>query len=86
LASDVVSLANDGQEGETLLRPVMRGGHRLRSLPDIAAARDHAKDQLARLPQPLTCLKPYNYPVEIGTPLRELAAELDRGSDSDGTT
>jgi nicotinate phosphoribosyltransferase len=86
LAGDLVSLADDRQEGEKLLRPVMRGGHRLSNLPDIAAARDRAKDQLARLPELLTRLKPYHYPVEIGTPLRELAAKLDRGWDSDGTT
>jgi nicotinate phosphoribosyltransferase len=85
LAGDLVSLAHDRQEGEALLRPVMRGGRRLREIPDLAAARDCAKGQLARLPGPLIRLEPYNYTVEIGMPLRELAAELDRGSDLDGT-
>jgi hypothetical protein len=42
--------------------------------------RVHAKDQLARLPEPLARLDPYHYPVEIGLPLRELAAQLDRRS------
>src|SRR5271166_6522424 len=86
LAGDLVSLAKDRQEGEALLRPAMRGGRRLCENRDLAAARDYAKDQLERLPESLTRLKPYNYPVEIGTPLRELAAELDCASGLDGTT
>ena len=64
--------------GEALLRPVMRAGRRLSDVPDLAAARNYAKDQLARLPEPLARLEPYHYPVEIGARLRELALELDR--------
>ena len=63
----------------------MRGGRRLSDIPDLAPTRNHAKDQLARLPVPLARLEPYDYPVEIGAPLRELAAELDRRSGIDGT-
>jgi nicotinate phosphoribosyltransferase len=81
LAGDLVSLADDKQEGDALLRAVMRGGHCLRNVPDIAATRDRAKDQLARLPEPLRRLEPYNYLVEIGAPVRRLAAELDRELD-----
>jgi hypothetical protein len=50
----------------------MRSGRRLADLPDLTASRAHAKDQLARLPGPLARLEHYHYPVEIGTPLREL--------------
>ncbi|MBO0738658.1 MAG: hypothetical protein J2P48_19150 [Alphaproteobacteria bacterium] len=78
LAGDVVSLANDHQRGEALLRPMLRAGRRLPGLPDLSAARDHAKLELARLPEPLARLEPFYYPVEISAPLRELAAELDR--------
>ena len=78
LACDVVSLANERQEGEALLRPVMRGGRRLSDIPDLAANRTHARDQMARLPEPLARLAPYHHPVEIGAPLRELALQLDR--------
>jgi nicotinate phosphoribosyltransferase len=84
LAGDLVSLANDRQQGEALLRPVMRGGRRLPDVPDLSAARSHAKDRLARLPDPLARLEPYNYPVEIAAPLRELAFELDRRAGIDG--
>ena len=85
LVRDLVSLAKDRQEGEALLCPAMRGGQFLSDNPDLAAARNHAKDQLARLPEPLARLEPYTYPVEIGASLRELAAELDRRAGIDGT-
>jgi nicotinate phosphoribosyltransferase len=77
LAGDLVSLADDRREGELLLRPVMRGGRRLPDTPGLTAARTYAKDQLERLPRPLTRLEPFDYPVEIGAPLHELSAELD---------
>jgi nicotinate phosphoribosyltransferase len=80
LARDLVSLAVEHCEGEPLTRPAMRGGRRVADLLDLAASRAHAKDQLARLPQPLARLKSYDYPVEIGVPLRELAATLDQQS------
>ena len=79
-ARDLVSLAGDHRRGEPLLRPVMRGGRRLADVPDLTASRARAVDQLARLPQSLARLEPYHYPVEIGVPLRELAAALDRRS------
>jgi nicotinate phosphoribosyltransferase len=79
-ARDLVSLAGERHEGEPLLRPVMRGGRRLRDLPDLTAVRAHAADQLARLPEPLARLEPHHYLVEIGLPLCELAAALDRRS------
>jgi hypothetical protein len=40
---------------------------------------------LARLPPALARLEPFHYPVEIGAPLRELTAELDRRSGIAGT-
>jgi nicotinate phosphoribosyltransferase len=85
VAGDLVSLAGDRQQGEPLLQPVMRAGRRPSDVPDLAAARKHAQDQLSRLPMPLARLEPFDYPVEIGAPLRELAAELDRQSGIDGT-
>jgi nicotinate phosphoribosyltransferase len=79
-ARDLVSLAGERYEEEPLLRPVMRGGRRIPDLPDLTASRAHAQDQLMRLPRPLARLETYDYPVEIGVPLRELAAALDRRS------
>jgi nicotinate phosphoribosyltransferase len=79
-ARDLVSLAGERHEGEPLLKPVMRGGRRLPDLPDLTAVRVHAMAQLARLPRSLAQLDRYQYPVEIGLSLRELAAVLDRRS------
>jgi nicotinate phosphoribosyltransferase len=79
-ARDLVSLADQQYEGEPLLRPAMRGGRRLADLSDLAATRAYAKNQLARLPSSLAQLETYNYPVQIGVPLRELATALDQQS------
>ena len=78
MIGDVLSLADDRQQGEALLRPVMRGGRRVPALPDLAASRRHAQEQLTRLPQPLARLEPFEYPVEISARLRDMAVDLDR--------
>jgi nicotinate phosphoribosyltransferase len=82
IAGDVVSVVDDRQRGETLLRPVMRGGQRLSAQPDLAVSRDYAREQLAGLPEPLTHLAAFDYPVEISARLRETAADLDRRTGS----
>ena len=78
LAGDLVSLADDQQNGDALLHQVMRGGRRLPDDLDLTTTRNYAQDQLVRLPEPLARLEPDHYPVEIGTRLRDLAAEVDR--------
>ena len=80
MIGDVVSLADDRQQGEALLGPVMRGGRRVPALPDLAASRRHAQEQLTRLPEALARLEPFGYPVEISVGLRDMAAALDRRS------
>jgi nicotinate phosphoribosyltransferase len=84
LAADIVSLADDRQCGEALLRPVMRGGRRLRDLPNLTATRRYSEESLRRLPEPLARLEPFHYPVEIAAALHQLAADLDRRSGRDG--
>jgi nicotinate phosphoribosyltransferase len=79
-AADVVSLESDRRDGEMLLRPVMRGGRRLASLPSLAEGHTYAAAQLAALPGPLRKLEPFVYPVEIGASLREAAAAFDRAN------
>jgi nicotinate phosphoribosyltransferase len=83
LSGDVVSLADEGRDGEALLRPVLRDGQRLPDLPDLLAIRHCARAELARLPEQLQRLAPYSYPVEISAGLRKLAADLDRRSGKD---
>jgi nicotinate phosphoribosyltransferase len=78
-ARDVVTIEGDAQTGEPLLKPVMQRGRRLPQ-PSLAAARAHALEQLARLPERLRRLAPAEepYPVEIAPALRALAAAVDR--------
>jgi nicotinate phosphoribosyltransferase len=65
---------------EPLLEPVMRDGRRLRPSPSLDDVRTRAKRDLERLPESLRRLDPSaDYPVEIGTDLVELAAQVDRG-------
>src|SRR5262249_17922419 len=53
LAGDVLSLEDDRQEGEPLLVPVMQKGKRLHPPPSLAAIRERAARELARLPDAL---------------------------------
>jgi nicotinate phosphoribosyltransferase len=77
---DVVTLEGDPQEGEPLLKPVMRGGRRLAPPVPLDASRALAAAELARLPEPLRQLQdsPIPYRVEIAPALKELAEALDR--------
>ncbi len=77
-AGDTLTLEGSAEEGEALLRPVMRGGQRLASPPTLQSIRDTAAAQLARLPDSLCDLDAaLPYAVEVAKPLRELAATLD---------
>lgn len=64
---------------EPLIHPVMCGGKRLQPPEMLAAIRERAKRELARLPEPLRRLEgEATYPVEIAAELKALAAEVDR--------
>lgn len=78
MAGDVLSTEEDSQEGEALIRPVMRGGRRLPQ-PTLEEARAHAARELARLPAHMRRLEAGpDYPVRVGDPLERLAEEVDR--------
>jgi nicotinate phosphoribosyltransferase len=65
--------------GEPLIHQVMRGGNRLQPPETLAAIRERAKRELARLPEPLRRLDAKaTYPVEITAELKALAAQVDR--------
>jgi nicotinate phosphoribosyltransferase len=78
MAHDVLSTHDDDRSGETLVRPLLRGGKRTDPAPGLREIRDHAARELTRLPDPLRCLSPHAYPVEIGDALKRLTAEVDR--------
>jgi nicotinate phosphoribosyltransferase len=83
-ARDVVTAEGDAQPGEPLLAPVMAQGRRLQPSPTLAAIRNHARGQLARLSAALAQLEdaPVQYPVEIAPALRALAAQVDAATEA----
>ncbi len=73
---DVIGLADEAQEGEPLLAPVLRGGRLLRPLPSLAGSRERAAASLASFPQRSRRLRaPVPYPVLWSQRLQELRAE-----------
>jgi nicotinate phosphoribosyltransferase len=79
MAGDVLTIEGDEQDGEALIQPVMKDGHRIAALPALDDIRAHCADQLARLPAHLKHLqsKP-RYEPEVSDALKALAAEVDR--------
>lgn len=78
IAGDVLTLATETLRGTPLLVPVMRAGRLLARHPALRAIREHARTELAQLPEPLRSLDDAEpYPVEIAPPLRTLADEID---------
>lgn len=77
---DVLALHDEPQDGTPLLKPVMRNGRRLQAPETLAAIRQRAAGQLARLPPRLQILGPAGLPyrVEVTPALREAAAAVDR--------
>lgn len=80
LEHDVITVEGDCHPGEALLVPVLRNGKRLAAPEGLAAIRERAAAQLAKLPDSLRALEsaasPYR--VEIAPALRELAGQVDR--------
>jgi len=75
---DIIGVADEILEGEALLVEVMRSGVILEAgRPDLAMAREHAREQLASLPEQLRRLQPVRdrYPVEISPRLRRMRDE-----------
>jgi nicotinate phosphoribosyltransferase len=78
MSRDILTLEGDRMPGSPLLEPVMRNGRRIGPAPPMAEMRARAAHSLESLPEPLRRMEDgFHYPVEIGTPLRRLAAECD---------
>jgi nicotinate phosphoribosyltransferase len=68
-----------GKLGEPLLQLVMQNGRRVNAPASLDDIRRHAKNELARLPEPLRRLEPDAvYAVAVSGELADLAAEIDR--------
>ena len=78
MAYDVLTLADDPQDGSALIQPVMREGRRLSSAPALADVRARVADELARLPEHLRLLQDSTpYQVRVSQALRDLAKACD---------
>ncbi len=83
MAGDVLTLVDDPQEGEALLRPVMRAGRRLAPPTPIEKLRARCASELERLPPHLQRLETEPpYEVAVAPALERLARELDRERDA----
>jgi nicotinate phosphoribosyltransferase len=78
MLADVLSIESDQHNGDPLLELAMEGGRRIAPSPPLAALRERAARDLARLPEPLRRLdSDASYPVQIGDRLRRLVDEVD---------
>ncbi|MBI3603967.1 MAG: nicotinate phosphoribosyltransferase [Nitrospirae bacterium] len=78
IAQDVVTVADDRQDGEALVQPVMEAGRRLAPSSPLADIRTKAAAELARLPESLRQLQDSPpVPVRISQALRDLAKSVD---------
>jgi len=78
MASDVIALEEDRQDGEPLIYPMMQSGKTLAPSPPLSAIREHTAKELAALPERLHSLEPGSpYPVEISVALKQLAHSTD---------
>ena len=79
MARDLLTVEGEANEGTPLIAPVMRRGRRIGTRPELTQLREHAADELARLPEALRRLETApTYPVTVSASLKSLAEEVDR--------
>jgi len=79
MTGDILTLEGDPQQGDPLIRPVMKNGKRLHPPLTLEEIRRHAAEELGRLPPFLHELRDSPpYPVSIAPALHELAMAVDR--------
>lgn len=75
---DQLSLITEPNSGQPLLTRVMVGGRSLQPQPSLTQSRDHARDELSKLPRRLRGLDSATpYPVRVTNSMIRLAAEVD---------
>jgi nicotinate phosphoribosyltransferase len=83
---DVIALANEKLEAESLLIPVMEDGKITYELPSLNEIRSAAKENLSRLPEQYKKLtNPPVYPVDLSEALADLARALTQKLTNHGT-
>jgi nicotinate phosphoribosyltransferase len=79
LDGDILSVEDDEQPGEPLIKLAMQNGRRIGPPPTLDAIRAHARRELERLPEPLRRLEPgASCQVQVAGRLTQLASEVDR--------
>jgi nicotinate phosphoribosyltransferase len=79
MSGDLLVLEHEREDGEPLLRQIMRAGQRLPGLETLEQARERCRVDLARLPPALRELDPAPpYPVGVSPSLRALADSVDQ--------
>lgn len=75
---DLLTLSEELNSGDPLLGCVMTGGHRLHPEPSLEVIREHAREELTKLPPELRGLHSTRaYPVRISNSIIRLAAYVD---------
>jgi len=86
MTGDILAVEGHDKSGEKLLALVMQNGRRLRPPEPLAEIKLRTRRELGRLPEPLRRLDPdATYPVEVAPELRDLAAEVDRRLQQEGS-
>jgi nicotinate phosphoribosyltransferase len=79
MSGDMLTTDDDTPAGEPLLQQVMAAGKRTSPAPALADIREHAREELERLPDHLRELRSTpSYPVAVGARLKQVAEETDR--------
>jgi nicotinate phosphoribosyltransferase len=79
IQGDVLTVEGDAQDGEALIRQVMKDGKRIGKLPPLDDIRKRCAEQLANLPAHLRRLDSEpRYEAEVSEALKALAAAVDR--------
>jgi len=77
-SGDLLALADGRRDGRPLLVPFVRGGELIEPRITLEESREHARRELARLPDALRSLEPAAaYPVDIDPELAALARRID---------
>ena len=85
IAGDALTVEGDLQQGVPLIEPVMIAGERLKPSPPVAALRNHAREQLASLPERLRSIeRGESLTPAVSERLHALAAQADAETDRSG--
>jgi len=77
MAGDLLVLADETAEGDTLIKPVMQAGALVAPLPTLSEARKHAAENLGALPQSLRVLQEGpRYSATVSDRIKTLAATI----------